>query len=149
MVELFSPVHLNLLPDLKSARRGEEPPLGPDAVAAIVDRVMPNGKLTTLQLPGDADGVYVVGKRAPDEVNFADAQRRLVVDQYGGKILYIQDRKNFTAGETFLEWQYPLHCGEAFGNTGRAFILLMGFVPLILYVTRFLRWRQKQRAPRR
>ena len=46
------------------------------------------------------------------------------------KSLHVQDRRDFTAGETFLEWLYPLHCGEAFGNGGRAFIMAMGFVPL-------------------
>jgi uncharacterized iron-regulated membrane protein len=115
-------------------------------VAAIVDRSVPDGELTMMELPEMDDDVYVVGKRAPDEVNFADAQRKLVVDQYSGKILYIQDPHRFTAGEKFLEWQYPLHCGEAFGNTGRALIMVLGLVPLTLYVTGFLRWRQKQRA---
>jgi hypothetical protein len=33
----------------------------------------------------------------------------------------------------------PLHCGEAFGNTGRAFVMAMGFVG-------FLRWRQAPQA---
>ena len=47
-------------------------------------------------------------------------------------MLGVQDRADFTAGEAFLECQYPLHCGQAFGNLGRAFIMLMGFVPLIL-----------------
>lgn len=148
VVELISPVHLNLLPDLKSERRDTEPPLVPDAVAAIVNRMVPDGELTTMEIPESVDGVYVVGKHSPDEVNQADPQRKLVVDQYSGKVLYIQDPKKFTAGETFLEWQYPLHSGEAFGNTGRAFILVMGFVPLALYVTGFLRWRQKRRARR-
>ena len=74
--------------------------------------------------------------------------RNVTIDQYKGQVLHVQDRANFTAGETFLEWQYPLHCGEAFGNIGRAFIMVMGFAPLILYVTGFLRWRQKRRARR-
>jgi uncharacterized iron-regulated membrane protein len=139
VVELFSPVHLNLLPDLKSERRGGKTLLGPDAAAAIVERIFPDGTLTIMELPEGEDGIYVVGKRAPDEVNYADTQRKLMVDQYSGKVLYIQDPK-------FLEWQYPLHCGEAFGNIGRAFIMAIGFVPLILYVTGFLRWRHKQRA---
>lgn len=146
LVRLFSPVHLNLLPVLKSERHATEAALGPDTVAAIVDRAFPDGSLTIMELPESLDGVYIVGKRAPDEVNYADAQRRLVIDQYSGKILYIQDPKKFTAGEKFLEWQYPLHCGEAFGNAGRTLILLMGFAPLILYVTGFIRWQQKRRA---
>jgi uncharacterized iron-regulated membrane protein len=83
----------------------------------------------------DADGVYVVGKQADDEPNRDDTNRKVTIDQYSGQVLHVQDRKKFSAGETFLEWQYPLHCGEAFGNIGRAFILVMGFVPLTLYVT--------------
>jgi len=60
----------------------------------------------------------------------------------------VQDRADFSAGERFLEWQYPLHCGEAFGNVGRALVMILGIVPLILYVTGFLRWRQKRRLRR-
>jgi len=146
-VEFFSPVHLNLFPpDLKSERLAETPPLGPDVIVAIVDAAALGGDMISMQLPDGKDGVYVVGKRALDEVNHADAQRRLVIDQYSGKILHFQDPHKFTRGETFLEWQYPLHSGEAFGTIGRAFVLVLGFVPLILYVTGVTRWLQKRRA---
>jgi uncharacterized iron-regulated membrane protein len=61
----------------------------------------------------------------------------------------VQDRKSFTAGETFMEWLYPLHSGEAFGDVGRPITLLIGLTPLILFVTGFMRWRGKRRARRR
>jgi uncharacterized iron-regulated membrane protein len=67
------------------------------------------------------------------------------MDQYSGKILATQDPRDFSAGEKFFEWQYPLHSGEAFDNAGRAFMLAFGFVPLVLYVTGFIRWRHKAR----
>lgn len=41
----------------------------------------------------------------------------------------MQDPRRFAVGETFLEWQDPLPCGEAFGNAGGAFAMAMGFVP--------------------
>jgi uncharacterized iron-regulated membrane protein len=108
--------------------------------------LFPDGKLHWILLPGGPAAVYVVGKQADGEPNRASTNMNVTIDQYSGQILHVQDRKNCTAGETFLEWQNPLHCGEAFGNAGRAFVMVMGFVPLILYVTGFLRWRQKCRA---
>lgn len=145
VVALLSPVR-ETPKDLKSAPTSERPPLGADAVAAIADRVFPDGTLHSISFPKGPDGVFVVGKRADDEPNHADTSRNVTIDQYSGRILHVQDRTGFTAGERFLEWQYPLHSGEAFGNAGRAFILSLGFVPLILYVTGFLRWRHKRRA---
>ena len=147
LVTLFSTVREEPQ-DLKSAPVPGQVPLGLDAAAAIADKVFPDGKLHSISFPKGPDGVYVVGKQADNEPNRAGTYRNVTIDQYSGQVLHIQDRAKFTAGETFLEWQYPLHCGEAFGNIGRAFIMLMGFVPLTLYVTGFLRWRQKRRARR-
>jgi len=145
IVRLFSPVREEPK-DVKSTLVLGQAPLGLEAAAAIANKVFPDGKLKSISLPKGPAGVYVVGKQSDDEPNRAATYRHVTIDQYSGQILHIQDRANFTPGEIFLEWQYPLHCGEAFGNYGRAFIMLMGFVPLILYVTGFMRWRQKRRA---
>ncbi|MGO9236607.1 MAG: PepSY-associated TM helix domain-containing protein [Methylocella sp.] len=145
LVSLFSPVR-EQPKDLKSTPIAGQPPLGLDAPAAIADKIFPDGKLRSISLPQGREGVYVFGKQAASEPNRWGTFRNVTIDQYHGQVLHVQDRTNFTAGETFLEWQYPLHCGEAFGNIGRAFIMVTGFAPLILYVTGFLRWRQKRRA---
>jgi uncharacterized iron-regulated membrane protein len=123
-----------------------KPPLGLDAAAAIADKVFPDGRLHWVLVPGGPEGVFVVGKQTGSEPNRASTNRNVTIDQYSGQILHVLDRANFSAGETFLEWEYPLHCGEAFGNAGRAFIMAIGLVPLTLYVTGFVRWRQKRRA---
>jgi uncharacterized iron-regulated membrane protein len=147
LVSLFSPVR-DEPKDLRSTPIPGQPPLGLDATAVIADKIFRDGKLRSISLPQGREGVYVFGKQAASEPNRWGTFRNVTVDQYSGQVLHVQDRSNFTAGETFLEWQYPLHCGEAFGNLGRAFIMVMGFAPLILYVTGFLRWRQKRRARR-
>ena len=67
VVNLISPVHFNQMPVRKSEPRNAGAPLGPDAVAAIVDRNVLDGELTMMELPEMDDDVYVVGKRAPDE----------------------------------------------------------------------------------
>jgi uncharacterized iron-regulated membrane protein len=143
-VALFSSIHQEPQ-NFRSTLIPGKPPLGLDAAAAIADKVFPDGRLHWIILPAGPTSVFVIGKQAESEPNRASTNRNVTIDQFSGQILHVQDRKNFTAGETFLEWLYPLHCGEAFGNTGRAVIVVMGFVPLILYVTGFLRWCQKRR----
>jgi uncharacterized iron-regulated membrane protein len=144
VVALFSPIREEPQ-NFRSTPVAGKPPLGLDGAAAIADKVFPDGRLHWIILPSGPTGVYVVGKQAESEPNRASTNRNVTIDQFSGQILHIQDRKNFTSGETFLEWQYPLHCGEAFGNTGRAFVMAMGFVPLTLYVTGFLHWRHRRR----
>ena len=145
LVASFSPVR-EKPQNFHSTPIAGKPPLRLDAAAAIADKVFPDGKLHWILIPGGPEGVYVVGKHADSEPNRAGTNRNVAIDQYSGQILHVQDRADFSPGEKFLEWQYPLHCGEAFGNAGRAFIMAMGFVPLALYVTGFMRWRQKRRA---
>ena len=73
--------------------------------------------------------------------------RRIVaIDRYSGKLLYTNYGNRQTAGDIFDEWQLSLHSGEAFGFAGRVLWCIVGFAPLILYVTGILRWLQKRRA---
>ena len=114
----------------------------------IADAHCPGGEFRYIVFPNDASGSYEVGKRAPDEPNRLQAQRRIWIDQYSGEVLALRDRSSQSSGDVFVEWLYPLHTGEAFGLTGQSIILLIGFVPLLLYVTGVIRWLQKRRVKR-
>ena len=131
--------------ELASESANGRPPLAPSEAVAIAEKHFPDGWLQMLVLPRGENGTYAIGKHLDGEPNQASASRMLVMDQYSGKILATQDPRDFSAGEKFFEWQYPLHSGEAFDNAGRAFMLAFGFVPLVLYVTGFIRWRHKAR----
>jgi uncharacterized iron-regulated membrane protein len=120
-------------------------PISPGQAAAIADKLFPDGELIGIQLPKTRVDTYVVRKRAPDEITQSYTHRQVWIDQYTGAIRAVTDPAKYTAGQKFLEWQYPLHSGEAFGLTGRAIVCATGLVPLLLYVTGFIRWRQKQR----
>lgn len=148
VVSLFSPVRAD--PDFgKSTSVPGASPIGVDAAVATVNKIFPDGRLHWVLLPSTPRGVYVVGKQSNDEPNRTKTFRNVGVDQFSGQVLHVQDRNRFTAGETFLEWLFPLHTGEAFGEIGRPLLLLIGLTPLTLYVTGFLRWRQKRRARKR
>ena len=144
-VTLLSPVR----PDPEYGRSkpiAGQPAIGVDEAVAIADKVFPDGKLRWILLPSKPTSPYVVGKLADNEPNRTQTYRNVGIDQYSGRVLHVQDRNSFTGGERFIEWLFPLHSGEAFGEPARPFILLIGLIPLIMYVTGFLRWRQRRRA---
>lgn len=124
-------------------------PIGVDAAVAVANKIFPEGRLYWILLPSAPTGVYVVGKQSDDEPSRSRTNRNVGVDQYSGKVLYVQDRNDFTGGEKFIEWLFPLHSGEAFGAIGRSIVVAIGLTPLTLYLTGFLRWRQRRRARRR
>ncbi|WP_036291093.1 PepSY domain-containing protein [Methylosinus sp. PW1] len=146
LVDFFSPVHTHHLENAKSMSADGRPSIGAEAAVAAVDQLFPDGKVMSLSLPVAPEGAFVVGKRADDEVNVSEPHRMAAVDRYSGQIIAIEDPHHFTAGERFLEWQFPLHSGEAFGDPGRAVIALLGVAPALLYITGLTRWLQKRRA---
>jgi uncharacterized iron-regulated membrane protein len=165
MVSIFSGMYMNFKPpwralvslasplkekpaSLHSGPSNGRSPLTVDEAVALADRVFPDGKIQFVNLPLGAEGVYKIGKRFDAEVNEVGTHRYVVVDQYSGDVLYKEDPHDYGVGDRFFEWQYPLHSGEAFGDCGRAFMLLFGAVPVALYVTGFIRWRHKRHARR-
>jgi len=123
-------------------------PISMEQVVKITNAQFPDGHYQFIDFPQNAQGVYVVGKRAESEVNQRHPYRQLWIDQYNGNIIHEQHADTRSAGDVFDEWLYPLHTGEAFGLTGQIIILILGFLPLVLYVTGFIRWLQKRNAAR-
>jgi uncharacterized iron-regulated membrane protein len=124
-------------------------PLSVEEAVARARQVFPEGELRYIGIPHENTGVYHLALRQPGEVMESGGQSQVLLDQYSGKILRVQDWRQFTGGETFLAWLFPLHNGEAFGLVGRWIVFLTGFVPLVLYVTGLRMWWLKRAAHRR
>ena len=71
---------------------------------------------------------------------FAGADGRLVSAQVPG---------TGSAGDIFLQAQFPLHSGRIFGVAGRVIVSLMGLVVAMFSVTGVVIWAKKRRARRR
>lgn len=121
----------------------------PEQAVAIARAAFPDARPMWMGLPQHAQDSYSVGLRQPGEVRQAGGQTEVWIDQYSGAVLRAQDWREFTGGETFLAWLFPLHNGEAFGLTGRWLILVAGLTPLLLYVTALRMWWLKRDAHRR
>ncbi|MDD5275190.1 MAG: PepSY-associated TM helix domain-containing protein [Methylovulum sp.] len=133
-------------PSPVSAETGPQKPITLMQAAAITDRHFPDGRYKWIFFPQDGQDVYRIVKGSAQEINRSRPRRALWLDQYSGKILWEHDPKTDSASAVFLQWLYPLHSGEAFGLVGRIIIALTGLLPLLLYVTGVIRWRQKRKA---
>jgi len=150
IVRLFSPVQeFPKEQAIQSLPIAGAQPLSAKQAAALARQVFPEGELRYLGMPHEDTGVYQVVLRQPGEVRKSGGQSLVWLDQYSGKILRVHDWRQFTGGETFLAWLFPLHSGEAFGLTGRWIVFFTGFIPLVLYVTALRMWWLKRQAHRR
>jgi len=130
----------------KSKPSAQHEPIHITQAIMIANRVFKDGKIFSISLPNSPTGVFIVGKMLDSEPNKSRTYRNVSIDQYSGEILQIQDPDNFTAGEKLFEWLFPVHTGEIFGEYGRPVLLLIGLLPLALFTTGLMRWRQKRHS---
>lgn len=124
-------------------------PIGAERAVGIAAATYPEGLLSSVAMPDDATGVYLVGRRDVPGLSAFWSERMVAVDQYRGVILDVRaPDKRRSAGETFLDWQWPLHSGQAFGLPGRLMVFLSGLACPVIYVTGVLMWWRKRRSRR-
>jgi uncharacterized iron-regulated membrane protein len=152
LVGLFSPVHrINAWTGMASTdyRSTVQPgvkPLGYTQIEASVRHHYPSGRFWMLEAPQHEQGVYKVWKREVIEVSQFVGYREFIVDRYSGEILNVYNSGAGSVGDVFLDWQWPLHSGQAFGWTGRILVLLSGLAYPVLFITGIIRWLQKRKA---
>ena len=145
MVAAFSPVSQKEAKH-ESQPVGDQSPLSADAAVAIAQARFPGAALKLVSLPQDDRGSYAVTFRQEDEVKRPRGGKSKVwIDQYSGDVLAERNAQEMNGGDTFLNWQMPLHSGSAFGLTGRIIICLSGLVCTLLVTTGTLVWLRKHR----
>jgi len=150
IVRLFSPVQEFPKEDMmQSLPVSDARPLSVEEAVVLARQVFPEGELRSIGIPHGTMGVYQISLRQPGEVMESNGQSQVWLDQYSGKVLRIHDWRQFTGGEIFLAWLFPLHNGEAFGLIGRWIVFFTGFIPLVLYVTALRMWWLKRQAHQR
>jgi uncharacterized iron-regulated membrane protein len=149
MVAVFSPVSV---PVSQSESASEPQPVGGqgqltvDAAIDIGRARFPGAELKTVGLPLDDKGSYAITFRQAEEVKRPRGGKSTVwIDQYTGKLLAKRDAQKASGSDTFLNWQWPLHTGSAFGLTGRIIICLSGLICTLLVTTGTLVWLRKRR----
>lgn len=143
IAKLLSPL-TEVPQDLTSSQIPGKESLTPEDAVAVVSRLFPDGTMKGLNFPDTNEGVYVVTQILPDAV----PERQVWVDQYSGQALFVKEPRTNTIGDTFWDWLFPLHTGEALGLPGRITVLIAGLVPVVLFATGIVMWVRKQRLPK-
>lgn len=117
-----------------------------DQAVTIAQQQFPHAELRWIETPKDNKGSYRISLYQSGEPSRRFPKTIIWIDQYSGKVLEIRNPAYHSAGDNFISWLHPLHSGEIAGITGRWLVFMLGFIPLILYVTGFIRWRQKNAA---
>lgn len=108
--------------------------------------LFPSARVSRIVLPAKPSAPYDIRVRQPDEVRKGDGNTRITIDAYAGTILRVRDPVRATGGDNFLNWQFPLHSGEAFGTGGRMFIGCVGIAPLLFLITGVALWLRRKTA---
>jgi uncharacterized iron-regulated membrane protein len=145
VLELFSPVTYRYGFQSKPQ---DKPPITMAEAVAIAEQRYPEGRPDWIYGISTPTSTYTVCKDGVQAAGSLIHRRCVVIDQYSGAILDVDDPsdRKATAGEIFTHWQWPLHSGQAFGWTGRILVFLSGLACPVLFVTGFIRWRQKRRV---
>ena len=109
------------------------------AAQAALD-AFPAARVSRVGLPAKAGLPYEIRLRQPGEVRQGDGNTRVTVDAATGRILRVRDPLRAPAGDRFLDWQFPLHTGEAFGSAGRMIITAAGLAPAAFMLTGLAVW---------
>jgi len=110
------------------------------------NKIFPNATLMAIGLPIKEKDTYRIYKRQEGEVRKSKGKSVVWVDQYSAEIIKTKDPSSMSAGETFINWQFPLHTGEAFGMTGRLLVFFSGIATMLLVVTGTIIWYRKKRV---
>jgi uncharacterized iron-regulated membrane protein len=145
-VQRFSPSTRGAEHTPTSTVRPGMAPIGLDRAVATAHAQYPGGQLNWVGLPHAETDSYTMSFRDVPGISHFWSERLITLDQYDGTMLDVRapDSRR-TAGETFIDWQWPLHSGRAFGMPGRIVVFLVGLACPVLYITGFIRWRQKRR----
>lgn len=134
---------------VSAAAPADARPLGAAQIMSAAQSQYPGATVTRISFPRKAGDAYEVRLRQPGEVRKDSGATRLWLDAWTGQRLGVRDPNDAPAGDTFLNWLFPLHTGEAFGLPGRVFITMFGLTPLMFAVTGVLIWWKRQRGHRR
>lgn len=126
--------------ELRSTAIPNDQPVTLTQAVVIARGLFPHAEVRRITQPAGESGSYRVNLRQRGEVNLRHPFTTVWVDRWSGQILDVRNPTQFSPGQSFLAWLWPLHTGEALGAGGRLLWSLAGAIPLLLYLTGLLRW---------
>lgn len=113
---------------------------------AAAHRVVPDARLAFIDVPGRGSDPFRMRVRLPGDPHRRFPSSFIFVDQYSGAVLAVHDVRRGNASTATAKWIRALHDGSVAGVGTRILAVILGLVPLGLFVTGFLHWRRRLAA---
>lgn len=124
------------------------PVLPLDDLVARANRALPGGQVTYVTLPGTPTAPVVVRKKMPAELH-PNGRNFVYLHPQTGEVLELESVLTAPAGTRAYNVLYPIHIGRWGGTASRVLYALVGLVPLLLFVSGVLMWRNRTRGKRK
>ena len=119
-------------------------PVPLDDLLQEADRLL-SGPTTWITLPRTPEAALVIRKKMPGDLN-PNGKSFVYFDQYSHEVLLAEDSSSAPAGTRIYNALYPLHTGILGGLPTRILQAIVGFLPLLMFVTGYIMWRNRRRA---
>ncbi len=130
------------------SREGESR-ISVDQVQDVALASLPNARVYRIYLPRNKTDPFQVGLIQAGERWREYGASTLWIDQYSGAVLEVWDSQNLPSGNTFLNWMFPLHNGDALGLAGRVTVFICGLLPSFFFITGLYLWLRRRADERR
>lgn len=116
----------------------------PSAALRSAVSALPGARIAWIETPPVDGGLYRFRMQVAGDPSHRFPHSFVWVDRSGQHVLAVQNAAEASSGTTVNNWVHALHDGSAGGLAGRILVALAGVVPLVLFVTGFLRWRRRR-----
>jgi uncharacterized iron-regulated membrane protein len=123
-------------------------PLSLTTILQKADAALPGAATTFIRVPQKLEGVFLIGKKLPQENSDQYGESRIYLEQYTGEVVQLTNGLKLSPADRVLASFTPLHYGTFWGLSSRILYVFVGLAPLILFVTGFVMWWYRQRGIR-
>lgn len=118
-----------------------------DELLQQAGRILPAAAITWVNLPQTPQAPLVVRMKSLEEFH-PNGRNFIFFDQYTGAVLQVEDTAAISLGARIYNALYPIHTGAVGGMYTRILQFLVGLMPLILFVTGYVMWRNRRKVKR-
>ncbi|OAI05736.1 PepSY-associated TM helix domain-containing protein [Methylomonas methanica] len=127
-------------PNVRSTAIPNDRPTSLSEAILVARGPFPSSEVRRITTPVGELGTYRINLRQLNEINQHHPFTTVWVDRWSGQIRDVQNPSKFSAGQTFTTWLWPLHTGEAFGESGRLLWFFVGLTPALLFLSGLIHW---------
>lgn len=122
-------------------------PMDVDEAVHLAQASLPRAEPRSIVLPSRPEQPYRITLAQSDRSEGAPLAT-IYIDPWSRSVLAKRDPGDYSAGETLMAWQRPIHAGAGLGRIWQILVFLSGLLPLLFSITGIAFWWLKRRNRR-